>query len=260
MTFGLASGTYGPLVHCARLISMAFLSTEHDKCLWKIKFRGWVSARQTRGNSNILWNVFEVCNCNRSPHAFIVWVLIRGSRAMPVYPTGIKYTGVLVWFAIFGHDVRRSLTHTMPANEPLPCVRPSVPRFIFNKETIFFSGRNQAEIVRDLFKIFVTTSNSRTYDICFREGFRFLCIFLWNQKLKPTAWQKIGNKWCVHVSEARRGSRRTMRGCPAGPRFTPFTHSRGFTRDGGRSIPHGTYIQDACKCACSLSPIMIIST
>lgn len=30
------------MYHCIRLISMAFLSAEHDKCIWEIKCCGWV--------------------------------------------------------------------------------------------------------------------------------------------------------------------------------------------------------------------------
>lgn len=35
--------------YCVRLISMAFLSAEHDKCIWKIKCCGWV-----RSSSSVL--------------------------------------------------------------------------------------------------------------------------------------------------------------------------------------------------------------
>lgn len=43
--------------YCVRLISMAFLSAEHDKCIWKIKCCGWVRSAGSLGAlsySNIL--------------------------------------------------------------------------------------------------------------------------------------------------------------------------------------------------------------
>lgn len=62
----------------------------------------------------------------------------------------------------------------MAANEPprrKSQEQDSEPRFVFKEDAIFDAGRNHAEIGRDLFKIFVTTSNARTYIICFCEGY-----------------------------------------------------------------------------------------
>lgn len=50
---------------CVRLISMAFLSAEHDKCIWKIKFSGWVRFREflrrELSTIQIFWGMIIEC-------------------------------------------------------------------------------------------------------------------------------------------------------------------------------------------------------
>lgn len=50
--------------HCVRLISMAFLSAEHDKCIWEIKFSGWVRFREFLGASSQPFKDFEEWSLN----------------------------------------------------------------------------------------------------------------------------------------------------------------------------------------------------
>lgn len=61
---------YESVYHCVRLISMAFLSAEHDKCIWKIKCCGWVRALRLMGAfkySNIS-NLEAVQTCDSAPN------------------------------------------------------------------------------------------------------------------------------------------------------------------------------------------------
>lgn len=68
--------------HCVRLISMAFLSTEHDKCIWEIKFCGWVCADRGRPTARALL-LRDSKNDLRSVRWFIA--LRRGTSIRDLY-------------------------------------------------------------------------------------------------------------------------------------------------------------------------------
>lgn len=85
----------------------------------------------------------------------------------------------------------------------------------------FQAGRNHAEIGRDLFKIFVTTHERETFDVCFCEG--YLTFFVFFMKSNQLHHKRL-NKWCVYVSGAAgwwengaAGAARPFRTLPRGP-------------------------------------------